>query len=153
MILSAQSIRKRYMINPFYERTVFEGMTFGLSAAGYDIRIAQTLVVFPGEFRLASAIEHFRVPNDVLAQVADKSSWARKGIAVQNTIIEPGWTGYLTLEITNHSREIVSIPYGAPIAQIVFMQLDEPTEQPYVGKYQNQPNRPVEAINEPELPL
>jgi dCTP deaminase len=64
---------------------------------------------------------------------------------VQNTVIEPGWEGWLTLELTNHGTELLTLHEGTPIAQIVFQFLDLPTEQPYVGKYQSQEDRPVEA--------
>ncbi len=149
MILSAQSIRKRcleqYMIFPFNERMKCNGMSFGLSAAGYDIRIAEHVNLAPGEFALASSIDLFNMPLDVIAFVHDKSTWARRGLAVQNTVIEPGWRGYLTLELTNHGKDYITILGGMPIAQIVFQQLDQPTEQPYVGKYQDQQAGPQEA--------
>jgi dCTP deaminase len=54
-------------------------------------------------------------------------------LTVQNTVIEPGWRGYLTLELTNHGPNRLEIPAGSPIAQIIFEMLDEPTEQPYRG--------------------
>lgn len=149
MILSAQSIRFRRPVFPFYERTVLNGMTFGLSSAGYDVRIRERVVLRPGDFALASTVERFTMPNDLIARVADKSSWARKGLAVQNTVIEPGWTGWLTLELTNHGPNPLKILEGSPIAQIIFELLDEPTEQPYAGKYQHQPPEPVAAIEEP----
>jgi len=147
MILPAQMIRARSkgMISPFHERGVAHGMSFGLSAAGYDIRIAQSRVVEPGGFVLASTVEHFDMPYDLLAEVKDKSTWARRGLAVQNTVIEPGWRGYLTLEISNHGEMSVRIEGGSPIAQILFHQLAQPTEQAYRGKYQDQEARPVEA--------
>lgn len=149
MILSAQSIRKRVgLIKPFYERTVHRGMTFGLSSAGYDIRIAESLHMWPKAFLLASSMEEFDIPNNLVARVMDKSTWARKGITVQNTICEPGWKGFLTLELTNHSNGNVTIGRGDPIAQIVFELLDEHTEQPYEGKYQNQRSGPVGPITE-----
>jgi dCTP deaminase len=148
MILSAQSIRRRRPIDPFHERTVAHGKTYGLSAAGYDVRIRESVVLRPGDFALASTLERFTMPNDLLARVADKSSWARKGLTVQNTVIEPGWRGYLTLELANHGPNRLEIPAGAPIAQIIFELLDEPTEQPYTGRYQNQPPEPVAAIEE-----
>lgn len=148
MILSAQSIRKRGIITPFCERTVYGGMSYGLSQCGYDIRTAQNIVFHNNKFELASTIEHFTMPNNLMARVCDKSSWARKGIAVQNTIIEPGWRGYLTLEITFHKEGYFKIRQGYPIAQVVFEQLDESTEQPYEGKYQDQPAYPMEAIDE-----
>lgn len=150
MVLSAQTIRKRGIIAPFFERQVHleTGSSWGLSVAGYDIRIKQEAELAAGDFTLASSIEHFDMPTDILGVVADKSSLARRGIAVQNTIIEPGWRGYLTLEITNHSLETVELLAGQPIAQIVFHLLDQPTEIPYNGKYQDQPDRPVEARKE-----
>lgn len=85
------------------------------------------------------------MPDDLVGRVCDKSTLARLGIAVQNTIIEPGWLGYLTLEITNHSKATVFINEGQPIAQIMFEMLDFPTMQPYDGKYQDQENFPVAA--------
>lgn len=150
MVLSAQSIRKRGILTPFFERHVHleTGASWGLSVAGYDIRVKQGIELGPNEFTLASSIEHFDMPNDLLGVVADKSSLARRGIAVQNTIIEAGWRGHLTLEITNHSRDTVHLIAGQPIAQIIFHQLDEPTETPYGGKYQDQPDMPVEAKRE-----
>jgi dCTP deaminase len=149
MIIPAQIIRRTKPITPFFERTILNGMTFGLSPAGYDIRIheAVTLSGFR-RFTLASSIEHFAMPNDVLAQVCDKSSWARRGVAVQNTIIEPGWRGYLTLEITYARWRSLRIAAGSPIAQIIFFRLEQPTEQPYAGKYQDQRAGAVPAILE-----
>lgn len=156
MVLPAQKIRflcsgaygQRPMVEPFHERTVSAGMTFGLGPAGYDVRIKQRLTLMRGEFGLASTVERFSIPTDVLAKVADKSSWARRGLAVQNTIIEPGWTGWLTLELTNHGHGPIDIEAGSPIAQIIFHQLLEPTEIHYSGKYQNQADEPVAAIME-----
>ena len=147
-ILSAQSIRRLKPIEPFFEKTVFEGCSFGLSACGYDVRVDQDLMLRPGDSVLASTVEHFTMPVDVMASVADKSTWARKFIAVQNTIIEPNWRGYLTLEISNHGQNIVKIKKGTGIAQIIFHRLDEPTELPYSGKYQDQKSGPQEAIME-----
>jgi dCTP deaminase len=137
MILAAQVIRQLNIISPFHERTRHNGMTFGLGPAGYDVRIAEALVL-RDTFVLASTMEHFNMPNDVLAKVCDKSTWARRGLFVQNTIVEPGWRGYLTLELTNHSNDPISISAGDPIAQIIFFRLEAATDQPYEGKYQDQ---------------
>lgn len=145
MILSAQTIRKRGIIRPFSERTIVNGMSYGLSSCGYDVRIKQHLIVPPGRFKLASTVEHFWMPNDVVGRVHDKSTLARLGLAVQNTIIEPGWRGYLTLEISNNGYRDHELEAGQPIAQIIFELLDEPTEQVYSGKYQDQADEPVEA--------
>jgi len=148
MILSGQSIRRRGIFTPFHERTREHGMTFGLGPAGYDVRINETFSLAPGASRLASTIEHFAMPNDVLGRVADKSTWARKFLAVQNTIIEPGWRGFLTLELSNHGASHLNFVHGMPIAQIILEALDEPAEAPYSGKYQDQRSGAVEAILE-----
>lgn len=162
-VLSAQSIRKRCvttafstgeMIRPFTEKGIQNGMSYGLSQCGYDIRVrlpipdSESIWLASGVFILASSIERIKMPNDLVAIVHDKSSWARKGLAVQNTVLEPGWEGWITLEITNHSNKGLDIYQGDPIAQLLFHQLDEPTDMPYRGKYQNQEDRPVEAIHE-----
>lgn len=152
MILSAQSIRQlchntdTAMISPFHERTVAHGMTFGLSTAGYDVRIKQDLYLEPGGFLLASTIEHFHIPNDILAIVHDKSSLARRGLSVFNTVVESGWFGWLTLELKNQGYTTIELKAGTPIAQMVFHWLDAPSELPYSGRYQNQADQPVPAI-------
>lgn len=158
MILSAQTIRELCkppvflehiaMIEPFCERTVEAGMTYGLSGAGYDVRLKQAVRLLPDAFALASTIERFHIPHDVVAVVHDKSSLARRGLSVFNTFIEAGWSGWLTLELSNRGSEIINLPAGAPIAQMVFHRLDQPTTQPYQGKYQNQRDEPVEAVYE-----
>lgn len=151
MLLSAQSIRREIDISPFAERTVRNGMSFGLSSAGYDIRIKLdelVKVLMPGDFVLATTIEHLSFPHFVMGMLVDKSSWARKGLSVQNTVFEPGWRGYPTIEINNHSSECVPIHNVDPIAQMIFMWLDKPTDQPYSGKYQDQPQMPVAALEE-----
>lgn len=149
-ILSGQSIRRLNVFRPFTERAVSFGRSYGLSHAGYDVRLAQTLWVWPMFGRLGSTIEHFTMPRHILGEVKDKSSNARRFITVQNTVIEPGWRGHLTLEITRHRPWPVRIRAGTPIAQIVLYRLDEPAERPYAGKYQDQAARPVAAISEAE---
>jgi len=157
VILPAQKVRQRCaspapMIWPFVERDVVRGMSFGLSAASYDVRIAESVTIDPGEFVLASTMEHFCIPNDVLIVAHDKSSWARRGLAVQNTIFDPGWRGYATLELTNHGGSPLAILAGDPIAQVVCHLLTEPTTQPYgfdgTGKYQDQEWGPQGARDE-----
>lgn len=155
-VLSAQSIRSRGIFEPFSERSRCErtGTTYGLGPAGYDVRVAEDLTLWPsssalgragGAFKLASTIEHFDMPWDLIGRVHDKSSLARRGLTVQNTIVEPGWRGYLTLELINHGQEVIELRPGDPIAQIILELLDEPTEQPYVGRYQDQAAGPQPA--------
>ena len=140
------------------------GVTHGLSEAGYDIRIHQEIrflvdddgrrtvtivdgllsTANPGTFTLASAIEEFQMPNHLVGIVHDKSTWARQGLSVFNTVIEPGWNGFLTLELVYHGNEDLIIPAGSGIAQVIFHDVSDPVQ--YTGRYMNQPNRPVPAI-------
>jgi len=141
-ILTGRQIREisPAILSPFVERSVHRGKSYGLSLAGYDVRTDQkhTIHVMPGQFVLLATIERFRMPLDIMGFVHDKSTWARMGLAVQNTVIEPGWEGYLTLEVTNHGLRTITLCPGDPIAQIVFHKLSEPVEHGYSGKYQNQ---------------
>jgi dCTP deaminase len=97
-----------------------------------------------GNFTLASAIEEFQMPHNLVGIVHDKSTWARHGLSVYNTVIENGWCGFLTLELVYHGRYSLHIPAGAGIAQVIFHETSRFAS--YDGKYQNQPDRPVEAI-------
>jgi len=155
MILSAQSIRIRCLrwapplLAPFVERRVSPGgRSFGLSSASYDVRIDQDVIIPPHGFILASTIERFSMHADLAGTVRDKSTWARVGLAVQNTHLDPGWCGYLTIELSNHSDTEIRITRDEPIAQIVFELLDQPTELIYSGKYQNQERGPQAARQE-----
>lgn len=150
-VLSAQTIRRMCLLTPCDPPTVDDhGRTRGLSACGYDLTLDQDLIIGPGDFRLCSAAEHFCLPNNVLGRVHDKSSLARLGLAVQNTVAEPGWRGFLTLEVTNHGMSSFHIFRGSAIAQVIFEFLDEPTYYPYAGKYQDQRRGPQESI--PTIP-
>ena len=145
MILPAQALRKLKPVRPFHERSVKNGMTYGLGPAGYDVRIAQDVVLYAYQFSLASTMEEFDTPNDTVAFVHDKSTWARKGLSLFNTVIEPSWRGFLTLELVNNTSNTLTIPAGSPIAQVIWMRLEEATDQPYSGRYQNQEAGPVAA--------
>lgn len=123
------------------------GVSYGLGEAGYDIRIKQEIILTPeNHFTLASAIEEFDMPSDLVGVVHDKSTWARQGLSVFNTVIEPGWFGFLTLELVYHGNGVLKIPAGAGIAQVLFHKTTR--DASYAGKYQHQPDRPVEAIHE-----
>lgn len=97
-----------------------------------------------GNFCLASAMEEFTMPDDLVGIVHDKSTWARCGLSVFNTVIEPGWNGFLTLELVFHGNDQIIIPAGTGIAQVIFHQIMEPTE--YQGSYQNQADEPVSSL-------
>ena len=139
------------------------GVSYGLGEAGYDIRIKQDITFYRlfglipmvkvvdgnqvsrhlGKFTLASAIEKFNMSPSCVAIVHDKSTWARRALSVFNTVIEPGWKGYLTLELVYHGRKKLHIPAGSGIAQVLFHLVQEPAN--YNGKYMNQENKPVAA--------
>ncbi|QEP29844.1 dCTP deaminase [Sinorhizobium phage ort11] len=139
------------------------GVSYGLAEAGYDIRLKQEISFIPdsdggsirinddgkiyyrnGKFCLASAIEEFDMPKDLVGVVHDKSTWARQGLSVFNTVIEPGWKGFLTLELVHHGNEPLHLPAGCGIAQVIFHQALNLAS--YEGKYQNQADQPVESI-------
>lgn len=152
-------------------KKISNGRSYGLSEIGYDIRLKQKIEYVPnsawsrrgkdgkhglwldslrvdgqfdtGNFCLASAIEEFDMPNNLMGVVHDKSTNIREGIQVFNTVIEPGWKGFLTLEIAFHGNEAITLEAGTPIAQVVFHEIAEPAE--YKGKYQNQEDKPTEA--------
>lgn len=146
MIINGECLLVDQPVSPmFVSKHKKHGVSYGLSEAGYDIRIKQEVWLHPlRRFRLASTAERFHMPNNLVAVVHDKSTWARRGLSVFNTVIEPGWEGYLTLELVYHGWGLLKIPAGAGIAQVLFHHIAEPAA--YRGKYQNQPDRPVAAI-------
>lgn len=148
MILPAQLIRGAGLVAPFHERRVVHGMTSGLGPATYDLRVAEDILLWPGRFVLASTIERITLPADIQAEVFDKSTWARRGVGLFNTLCDPGFCGHVTLEIKNHSWRFWRLRAGMPIAQLAFNRLAEPTELPYRGKYQDQKSGPQPAIME-----
>lgn len=144
------------------------GVSYGLSEAGYDIRIKQDVVfnigknaldltysqvivnnkaedAKDGRFCIASAIEEFQMPGNLVGIVHDKSTWARLGLSVFNTVIEPGWKGFLTLELVFHGNQVLRIPAGSGIAQVIFSHISDIADYGD-GKYQNALDRPQEAI-------
>jgi deoxycytidine triphosphate deaminase len=110
------------------------------------------LGTIPPPNALANTIEDFHMPDNVSAQVCDKSSFARVFVTAFNTVFDPGFIGNATLELVNLGRDPVTIKAGDPICQFVFHWLDSPTDRPYgkdgKGKYQHQPKRPVGPIYE-----
>lgn len=138
-------------MEPFVERSRVNGMSYGLGPASYDIRVREDLVFQPGDFKLASSIEYFRMPANIVGAVMDKSTYARLGLHSFTTHIDPGWCGYLTLELVNLSKRQIIVLEGSPIVQIKFEWLDEDTDLPYAGKYQDQKQGPQEALLEPNL--
>lgn len=171
MIVNQHALLKAVPIKDMLtEKQRNHGVSHGLSEAGYDIRIKQDVVFSPapgsndmhvtvsddegfktriGRFTIASAIEEFEMPDFLVGVVHDKSTWARRGLSVFNTVIEPGWNGFLTLELVYHGYDELHIPAGAGIAQVLFSRIDSVAA--YDGKYQNQEDRPVDAVFEADL--
>ena len=163
--------RERRMIEPFEDKQVRSGaISYGLSSYGYDVRIADEFKIFtninssivdpkafdersfvdfkgevcivpPNSFALARSVEYFRVPRDVLVVCVGKSTYARCGIIVNVTPLEPEWEGVVTLEVSNTTPLPARIYANEGIAQFLFFGGDEPCETSYAdkkGKYQAQ---------------
>lgn len=164
MVVNGNSLYRSSQLLDVPDRKISEhGVSYGLGEAGYDIRIKQDITFYRlfglipmvkvvdgkqvsrhfGKFTLASAIEKFNMSPSCVAIVHDKSTWARRALSVFNTVIEPGWKGYLTLELVYHGRKKLHIPAGSGIAQVLFHLVQEPAN--YNGKYMNQPDKPVKA--------
>ncbi len=158
------------MIEPFEERLVADGMvSYGLSSYGYDLRVADEFLIFtnvntlivdpkkfdersfvkvkgdcvipPNSFALARSVEYFRIPRSVLTVCVGKSTYARCGIIVNVTPLEPEWEGHLTLEISNTTPLPAKIYANEGLAQLLFFESNEICETSYrdrKGKYQAQ---------------
>ena len=159
------------MIHPFEPGQVRDGnISYGLSSYGYDIRVSSEFKVFtnvhnsivdpknfddrsfvdiegseciipPNSFALARTEEYFRIPRDVLVICVGKSTYARCGLIVNVTPLEPTWEGYLTLEISNTTPLPAKVYGREGIAQLLFFEGDEEPETAYAdrqGKYMEQ---------------
>jgi dCTP deaminase len=145
-------------------------VSYGTSSYGYDIRCSDEFKIFtninstivdpkdfdaksfvdfkgavciipPNSFALARTVEYFRIPRNVLTICLGKSTYARCGIIVNVTPLEPEWEGIVTLEVSNTTPLPARIYAGEGIAQFLFFEGDEPCETSYAdkkGKYQAQ---------------
>ena len=116
----------------------------------------EPFVIHPGEFVLGRTLERVEIPDDIVARIEGKSSVGRLGLIVHATagFVDPGFTGTLTLEITNLTRIPIKLYAGRPIAQLSFMALDQPAERPYghaeLGShYQGQVDATASRYGEP----
>jgi len=127
------------------------GSTFGIvedtsssvismtSEISYKTIHAQTYLLMPGQFVLASTREYFRLPNDLTAFVEGRSSIGRMGLFIQNAgWVDPGFEGEITLELFNANKCAIELQSGRRIGQLVFAQMDNQAANPYNGKYQRQ---------------
>lgn len=163
--------RTHGLIEPFEEGQVRQGVvSYGVSSYGYDIRVGDQFKIFtnvnssivdpkafdpasfvdvqtdvcivpPNSFALAHTVEYFRMPRNVLAICLGKSTYARCGIIVNVTPFEPGWEGFVTIEISNTTPLPARIYANEGIAQVLFFEADEECAVSYAdrkGKYQGQ---------------
>ncbi|MBU6418718.1 MAG: dCTP deaminase [Proteobacteria bacterium] len=159
------------MIEPFVESQKRDGVvSYGLSSYGYDARCSEDFKVFtnvdsaivdpkafspasfvdrtgpvciipPNSFALTNTVEYFRIPRDVLVICLGKSTYARCGIIVNVTPLEPEWEGQVTIEISNTTPLPAKIYAGEGICQFLFLKGDSPCEISYAdkaGKYMGQ---------------
>ena len=159
------------MISPFEDKQVREGkISYGLSSYGYDARVSEEFKIFtnvnseivdpknfkstnfvtkngteciipPNSFVLARTVEKFKIPKDILVICLGKSTYARCGIIVNVTPLEPGWEGYVTLEFSNTTPLPAKIYANEGVAQFIFLKGKETPEVTYAdrkGKYMGQ---------------
>jgi len=101
----------------------------------------ETCLIPPNSFALARSVERFRIPRDILTICLGKSTYARCGIIVNVTPLEPEWEGYVTLEFSNSTPLPARIHANEGVCQVIFLEADSVCEVSYKdrkGKYQNQ---------------
>lgn len=159
------------MIAPFEEKQKRDGViSYGLSSYGYDARVADEFKIFtnvdnaivdpkafsessfvnrktdicvipPNSFALARTVEYFKIPRDVLVICLGKSTYARCGLIVNVTPLEPEWEGHVTLEISNTTPLPARVYANEGVCQFLFFKGDTPCETSYAdkgGKYMKQ---------------
>lgn len=145
-------------------------ISYGTSSYGYDVRCAAEFKIFtnvnssiidpksfdercfvnlnadvciipPNSFVLTRSVEYLRIPRDVLVICVGKSTYARMGVVVNTTPLEPEWHGHITLELSNTTPLPAKIYANEGIAQLIFLSAEEICETSYadrLGKYQGQ---------------
>lgn len=108
-----------------------------------EVKGDEPFILHPGEFVLGSTRERVALPDDLVARLEGKSSLGRLGLLIHSTAgyVDPGWDGYLTLELSNVANLPITLYPGMKIGQISFFQLSSPAETPYGqagNKYQGQ---------------
>jgi dCTP deaminase len=159
------------MISPFTDQLARDGViSYGVSSYGYDARVSDEFKIFtnldsvvvdpkqfsdqgfvdrktdicvipPNSFALARTVEYFKIPRDVLVICLGKSTYARCGIIVNVTPLEPEWEGHVTLEFSNTTPMPARIYANEGAAQFIFLKADSVCETSYAdrkGKYQGQ---------------
>ena len=169
-VLSDREIRDQIVIKPMADGQTRPGVvSYGVSSYGYDARVGRHFKVFtnvhsaivdpkefspqsfvdvegdciipPNSFALAETVEYFEIPRDVICICLGKSTYARCGIIVNVTPLEPEWRGKITIEISNTTPLPAKIYAEEGIAQILFLRAENVCETSYAdkkGKYQDQ---------------
>ena len=152
---------EKQMISPFVDKQkAGQNISYGLSSFGYDARVSNEFKIFtdvdsavvdpknfninsfvsrkgneciipPNSFALASTVEYFKIPEDIMVICLGKSTYARCGIIVNVTPLEPGWEGYVTLEFSNTTPLPAKIYANEGAAPVSYTHLTLPTT-PYV---------------------
>jgi dCTP deaminase len=101
-----------------------------------EVADGEPFILHPGEFVLGSTLERVRIPDDMVARLEGKSSLGRLGLLIHSTAgyVDPGWDGYLTLELSNVANLPITIYAGMKIGQISFFRLSTAAERPYGSK-------------------
>tara|TARA_A100001011_G_C14313875_1_gene846962 strand:+ start:3052 stop:3606 length:555 start_codon:yes stop_codon:yes gene_type:complete len=164
-------VKEKKMIRPFVSSQIRKGkISYGLSSYGYDARVSNEFKIFtnvnsgivdpkifkkdsfvtkkgkeciipPNSFALASTMEYFKIPENILVICLGKSTYARCGIIVNVTPLEPGWEGHVTLEFSNTTPLPAKIYANEGVAQFVFLRGNEKPQTTYAnrkGKYMKQ---------------
>jgi dCTP deaminase len=118
-----------------------------------EVKPDEAFILHPGEFVLGSTLERVAIPDDLVARLEGKSSLGRLGLLIHSTAgyVDPGWDGYLTLELSNVANRPITIYPGMKIGQISFFQLTTPADTPYGSagnKYQGQRGPTASRIHE-----
>lgn len=129
-------------LKPRFDMDIHDGFADpkDTQVSDYDQVILNKIILPPGRFILGQTIEYFRIPKDILGVCFNKSTYARCGILINVTPLEPGWEGQLTVEISNTHEKPVVIYAGEGICQILFDKGEE-CEISYAdrgGKYMGQ---------------
>lgn len=166
-----KEMARKGMITPFYEEQVRKGViSYGVSSYGYDIRLHDEFKLLRKEngrvidpknvteeifdtvtglvceipansFAICRSLEYFKIPRDVLVACFGKSTYARSGVIVNVTPLEPEWEGFITMSVSNTAPCPVRLYANEGIAQIIFLEASELCEVSYAdkkGKYQAQ---------------
>jgi len=162
-----KKMAEKGMITPFSPEKIKKGISYGLSSYGYDFTLSNEFKIFQGKgivspkkiketdfenfkgeickipptsFILGRSNEYFKIPRDVLGICFGKSTYARSGIIINVTPLEPEWEGYITIQIANLTSVEAEVYSGEGIGQVIFISGESLCEKSYKdlsGKYQN----------------